>query len=222
MESATQRKYPEVTMPETFEQDFGSAEESIRPAILEQRDTATHTINLNSLFTSDVYSTASFDLGSLESTPLAKLLEALPIPAFLIDPWYSIAFANQNCGEDASCSSGLEEVPFLGLLAQPQDSSKAKALADKAISVLEKAFETRLPQRVEAVLRLDGSRIWCRLHIRTVRIASQRYLLVLAEDVTAQKAQQRLGRDEERRLRREKDELQKQVQELRAQLTAAK
>ncbi len=108
-------------MLDAHDQEFVSVEESARPAMLGRWDTATHTINLNSLFTSDVYSTASFDLSSLESTPLAKLLEALPIPAFLIDPWYTIALANQSFGKAPSGSSSLSEITFLDLLARPHD-----------------------------------------------------------------------------------------------------
>ena len=55
----------------------------------------TETIELNNLLTSEQTPSGSFQLGRIPATTFGRLLEALPIPAFLIDLSYCVAFANE-------------------------------------------------------------------------------------------------------------------------------
>jgi len=179
---------------------------------------ATQTIDLNSLFSADVYETGSFDLRSIASTTLGSLLNALPIPAFLVDGLLSVVFANDACSKIGSDCHLMHGVRFVDLLPYPVDAAKALALSAKAESLLERAFHTRKPQRAEAILKIHERRIWCRLHIRSVRLASERYLLVLIEDLTSEKKQQRLSQREEIRLRRAYHEMDHELRERVAEL----
>jgi len=185
-------------------------------------DLATQTIDLNSLFTPDVFSTGSFDLRSIESTSFGMLLDSLPIAALVIDQLNYIVFSNQACGKLYSSRERLKGRPFTDLLPAPRDAERAQALADKAIMLLERAFSTRKPQVAEAILEFDDRRIWCRLHLRTVRIGPSRNALLMIEDLTSEKTQQRLIEREQANLRREVTELAQRSARLSSKLGEAR
>ena len=185
----------------------GSAQE-------ESSDLSTQTIDLNSLFTEDVYSTGTFDLRSIESSSLGMLLDALPMPACLVDQWYTVVFSNQ-AWRRIMPDLGSERYPsFFDFLRRPVQLDKAKRLVAKAEKLLHKAFETRKPQQAEAIFDLEQRRMWCRLHLRAVRIRSQRHLLVLVEDITTDRAQQRLAQREVDCLRKSLSELERRLRDL--------
>jgi PAS domain-containing protein len=172
------------------------------PRLTETGDVSTQTIDLSNLFSGDVHETASFDLRAIESSSLGNLLNALPMPAFVIDSYYCVAFANQACRKITHDADQIRGLRFADLLPYPSDQGKAQALVDKAQALLERAFQTRKPQRAEAILEMAGNKLWCRLHIRSVRLTAERYLLVLIEDVTNERAEQRIRQREEQRLRK--------------------
>lgn len=189
------------------------------PRLTESGDVSTQTIDLSNLFSADVHETASFDLRAIESTSLGSLLNALPMPAFVIDSYYCVAFANQACRKITQDADQIRGLRFADLLPYRSDAEKAQALVDKAQAILERAFQTRKPQRAEAILEIAGSKLWCRLHIRSVRLTTERYLLILIEDVTHERAEQRLRQREEARLRKAYSDvetlLKRRTQELR-------
>jgi hypothetical protein len=83
-------------MDDTDLQTFGSFENHSEGTLSLQSDGgATQTIDLGPFLTQDLYSTGSFDLSAMEGTSVGKLLDALPIPALLIDERHDIGFANQ-------------------------------------------------------------------------------------------------------------------------------
>jgi hypothetical protein len=57
-------------------------------------DEPTESIDIFTLFSRDITSTGSFDLGGVEQTSLGKLLRSLPMQAFLIDENSTIIFSN--------------------------------------------------------------------------------------------------------------------------------
>ncbi len=59
----------------------------------------TESIDVASLLTEDVTSSGSFDVSQFGSTSLGKLMQALPIPALLVDRTHRIVFANQASGK---------------------------------------------------------------------------------------------------------------------------
>ncbi len=82
---------------------------------LECADTAgTQTIDLESFFENTLTSSGSFDLTGVNAgVHSAKLLQSLPIPAFLINPQLNIVFANQAC---SNIDRGYKEIQWEAFL----------------------------------------------------------------------------------------------------------
>lgn len=184
------------------------------PLVPGSGDVSTQTIDLDSLFAADVHPTGTFDLSGIESTSLGKLLNVLPIPAMLIDNWYSLVFANQSCAKLGTGYSTAVPSSFPDLFSLPRDPERAKTVRDSALALMERAFSTRKPEVAEAILEIDEVRLWARLHLRSVKISSERYVLVVIEDVTSEKTQCKLSEREERRLRRVHQKLAMSVHDL--------
>lgn len=184
-------------------------------------DTRTLSIDLNNLFTGEAWETGSFNLRGMESSSLGKLLDALPIPALLVDNTHHIVYCNHSwttLDGDAPPACGSL---FTDLIARSEDAEKATKMLARAAEVLEQAFETRRQAKLEAILRTGSGKKWVRIHLRTVRIASRRYLLALTEDITAERTRERLGHIEEQRLRDRCRRLQEEVRDLKAQIEEA-
>jgi len=186
----------------TYHESEWSPQDVSIPRLTEAGDVSTQTIDLSNLFTADVHDTGSFDLRSIESSSLGSLLHALPMPVFVIDSYYCVAFANQACHKITPDWDQIRGLRFADLLPYPGDEGKAETLVRKAQTLLERAFQNRRPQRAEAILQISGNKLWCRLHIRSIRLASERYLLILVEDLTSERTEQRLKQREELRLRK--------------------
>ena len=191
------------------------------PLVNGNGDVATQTIDLNSLFSADVHSTGLFDLSGIESTSLGKLLNVLPIPAMLVDSWYSVVFANQACAKFGTGYKSAEAHSFTDLFSPPRDPARAKVVRERALALLERAFSRRKPEVAEAILEFDEVKLWARIHLRSVMLASQRYVLVLIEDMTTEKTQSKLNEKEERRLREVQDKMAGEAHDLRRKLQQA-
>ncbi len=159
---------------------------------------STETIDLASLLTKDVSTTGSFDIrGEIWTTTFGKVLQALPIPAFLIDTNHLVMQANQACSKISPAGNSLVGDRFSSLFA----GSEA---FDKAQSLLEEVFATRETRVGEAVLTIRDRRIWARMTLRSLRIMRDRFALCLIEDLTNERKQlqvnERLRRELERRV----------------------
>jgi len=200
------------------EQPSESMDDHVLSAPAELRGTATETINLNDVLAGGVAETGSFDLRSLVSTSLGKLLDALPIPALLVDQWYGVIFSNEACSKIGLNGAKIYGTSFVDLLPRATDTKKGAELTEKAVALLERAFKTRRSQRAEAILEAGQRRLWARLHLRAVRMGSQQHVLVVVEDMTYEKAQARVSRREESRLRQTKEQLEDRARRLEAEL----
>ncbi|MFH1114424.1 MAG: hypothetical protein V1792_10930 [Pseudomonadota bacterium] len=181
-------------MPEKDLPSFDSVDENeTAPDHSPTTGLGTQTIDLSNLFSSGVYSSGTFDL-SVASTSFGRLLDALPVPAILIDESNTVVFSNHGCAKLTSDYQDMYGVSFLDFLPRPSDLEKAQVLADKTLALLERVFRTRRPLTAEAILEIHRKRIWARLNLRAVRIASERYVLVLIDDVTSEKKQLELNR----------------------------
>jgi len=78
-----------------------------------------------------------------------------------------------------------------------------------------------MPQVMEGVIGSAGSRIWGKIHMRSVRLGGERFTLILIEDLTAEKKQAALSRKYTASLREAHDELEKKVSERTADLINA-
>ena len=155
---------------------------------------ATQTIDLDQLLTRDVTASGSFDIkGEIWKSTFGKLLQALPIPAFLIDDSLTIKVMNQGT---ARISPEYEKSfgNSFQMLCADRDTAK------RVSTVLRGVFTSRIPQITEAMLQIGASRIVGRLTCRSIRIMHERFLLVMVEDLTAEKNQLGLLKKHEQEL----------------------
>ena len=106
-----------------------------------------------------------------------SILQALPIPAFLIDQNCDVVAVNQACTKiDPQCDMARGG-RFPALFTASRENAPAS-------SIVEQVFTTRKPATMEGVLNVQQSHIWARLTFRSIRIVKNRYVLVLVEDLT--------------------------------------
>ncbi len=171
----------------------------------------TETIDLQGLFAPDFSASGVVDLRSIGSTALGKLLEALPIPMMLVDQWFCVAFTNSACSKISPNYREIHGERFIDVLPSPKDEQRGRMLMEKTTGLLERVFADRKPARAEAILEIGGKRIWARLHLRSIRVNSDRHIMVMIEDVTAERSQQRITERDEKKLLQV-------VQEMRARI----
>jgi two-component system cell cycle sensor histidine kinase/response regulator CckA len=189
-------------------------------AELESRETeafdfqATQSIHLDSLFAEDITESGSFSFTGVDQTWFGRLIQALPIPAFLIDPSFHIVFLNDACSRISSDYKNMEGKPFSTLFANPWVAKEAQEL-------VERVLETRAPKSIQAVLKIASDRIWGRMYCRALRLGTNRSLLVLVEDLTLEKQQLVLKQEHEKQILKERDDLEKRVKERTGELEAS-
>jgi two-component system, cell cycle sensor histidine kinase and response regulator CckA len=175
---------------------FDTLQDTARPLL--GSENPTETIDLASLLTKDVSTTGSFDIrGEIWTTTFGKVLQSLPIPAFLIDADYHVMEANQACSKISFVCDMLLGALFSDLFAE-------SAACEKVQPLLEEVFATRKTRVGEALLKIADRKIWARMTFRSLRIMQDRYILCLIEDLTNERKQlrvnERLRRDLERRV----------------------
>ncbi len=171
-------------------------------------DEPTQTIDLGGLFTKDVTASGSFDIrGGIWASTFGKLLQALPIPAFLVDQHYVVMVVNQACARIESDYENVQGRVFANLFPHSIDATKVS-------EILDEVFQTRKPRAMQGMLRIGQGNIWARLTFRSIPIMDLRSVLVLVQDLTNERKLLRLSR-------KYQDELQKRVEERTAELTEA-
>ncbi len=176
------------------------------------------TIGLGMLFSNELTDSGSFDIrGEIWSTTFGKVMRLLPIRAELIDESHELWSWNEGWGRLTSDYQKLQDTPFADLMAD-------RAGKDRMSRILEAVFEGRRPQVSEGILRLARGDVWARTTFRSVRIKGERFVLLLAEDLTSEKAQleenRRLRRDLERRVEERTAQLQRTNEEIRLEILA--
>jgi two-component system, cell cycle sensor histidine kinase and response regulator CckA len=139
----------------------------------------TQTIDLNSLFSGEVTTSGSFDLRKVKLATFTNLLQALSVPTLLIDRSHIVEF----CNKAFTGMTGIFDAvgnKFSAIFSSPEEAQSLGVL-------LEKLFIRRQPEVREKRLRLGSRSIWCRVHLRTIRIGTERFVLVQIENLTAQK-----------------------------------
>ena len=181
---------------------------------LRGQGTATETIDLDSLYSSQVTLSGSFDLRSVRETSLAKLLTALPMPALLIDTSQTIIFSNNLSGNPADQSRDLEGVPLSSIFTELKEAMKFDTL-------VETVFSQRKPAVSNATLDLGNGPIWARTHMRSVRVGTTRFVLLMIQDLTLERQQLLLTKKHEQELLKARNDLEKTVLERTAELKRA-
>jgi hypothetical protein len=154
--------------------------ERVAPGLSEAEEFFSKSLELTEWFNSELSTSGSFDVGIMVATPFGKLLDALPVPAMMIDSSYKVAFANQACGSISNSYKIIQGVPFPSLVPRQRNS-------EKALAVLKKVLLTRKSVIAEGILEIDARKVWGRLYFRPIRIGAERYALLVVSDITAEK-----------------------------------
>ncbi|MBI5251196.1 MAG: PAS domain S-box protein [Desulfomonile tiedjei] len=170
-------------------------------------DQTTETIDISTLSEGEYVLTGTYVLG----TPLAMLLDALPIPALLMDESYVIIFANKACGNISPDYRRVENRSFSSLFPRPKE-------ADKADILIRKVFLSRKAHSYEGLLEIEGGKIWSRMHLRSLRRDNQTSVLALVENLTLEKRQLLLTKKHEEQLKIAQNDLERLVEERTAEL----
>lgn len=175
------------------------------PCLLDIDKLSTQTMDLDQLLTRDVTPSGSFDIrGEIWKSTFGKLLQALPIPAFLVDESLRITTMNQASGRISPDYEKARSQSFQALFPDPKT-------ATRMLTVVRGVFATRKPQVAEAILQIGQNRILGRLTFRSIRILRERFLLGMVEDLTAEKRQLALLKKHEQELRKAYDEVEERV-----------
>ncbi|MBI4965763.1 MAG: PAS domain-containing protein [Desulfomonile tiedjei] len=134
------------------------------------------TVDLGSLLADDVSATGSFDLRRFKSSSIGKLLEAIPIPVFLVDESLRIAFANRASSKLLQSHPDGPDRRFSTLFPNPQDGENGERLVDTVL-------KQRIPLEVEGFLGQGPDRMLGRIHLRSMRIEGTRYIGIFVEDL---------------------------------------
>ena len=178
---------------------FDATKEELYPYLSLQNE-PTETIDLQGLFASEFSASGVVDLRSIGSTALGKLLEALPIPMMLVDQWFCVAFTNSAFSRISPDYREIHGERFIDVLPSPKDEQRGRVLMEKTTALLERVWVDRKPARAEAILEIGGKRIWARLHLRSIRVNSDRHIMVMIEDVTSERSQHRVSQRDEKKL----------------------
>ncbi|MBI4964280.1 MAG: sigma 54-interacting transcriptional regulator [Desulfomonile tiedjei] len=171
-------------------------------------DTESIAIDFATLLTEDVSTSGSFYVKGVQTSSLGKLLQALPIPALLIDQTHCIIFANEACGRMSPSYEKVLAAPITAICPDP-------ATAKEIQLVTEEVFSTRKPRAYQAALGIENKRIWGRMFFRSLRMADQRLILILIEDLTLEKKQLLLSQKHQEALRKEIRERKRVEKEMR-------
>ena len=171
-------------------------------------DNSTQTIELTELFAEELTTTGSFDVrGGIWKTAFGKVIQALPIPTLLIDQSFHIVVANQACGKISLKYEEMQHPLFSRFFPEASVARRIQA-------ILEDVFSTRKPVVVNGTLEIGNYTIWARMTFRSIRIMEERFILLLVEDLTADKQLSEQNK-------KHREELEKRVKERTSELTAS-
>lgn len=142
----------------------------------------TESVDLSSVLSGDLTVSGSFSFVGITKTWFGKLLQALPIPALLIDEEFKVSFANQAANKIGVSCSAVRGAPFSSFFPNSTEAAEAQSFAQRV-------YSTRKAETYQSVLEFDRRRIWGRISFRAVRMGSNRSLLILIEDLTHEKEQ---------------------------------
>lgn len=160
--------------------DFGEDEQS-EARLLRQEAHSTETIDVSRLFTSELTDSGSFDvMVDIRKTSFGRLLESLPTCMLLLDKEQRIVILNEAWKKISPEYITLHGAKFRSIVSDTDTSLEME-------SEIKELFSTRKPGQKEAILKIGESSVYARMTFRTIRILSDRFVLVSAEDLTAEK-----------------------------------
>ena len=172
-------KQPERTSRRTMASVTSSGERSPSDIVGQ----FSQTIDLSNLVDEDFSDSGSFLIGSeIWATTFGKIMQSLPIPAFLVDESSRISTLNHACSRISSDYMKFDGSSFADLF-------HSSLLKERAHSLIELIFSDRKSRSWEASFECARKRIWGRFSFRPVRIMAQRFLMVIIEDLTQKNTQ---------------------------------
>lgn len=160
-----------------FDDDYDSDEGM---PIRHMEDEPTETIDLSSLFRTELSLSGGFDVDKPELAPFAELLKAISVPTLLLGRSHKVEMANEAFVEMTKDRGNLKGLTFSSLFPNPRAAREAQLM-------LERVFTKRRPVIEEKMLQIHNTRIWGRIHLRTLRIGRYQMVLAQIENLTAQK-----------------------------------
>lgn len=192
--------------------EMGESHEGLR--LLEDMSVGTQTLDLSGVLCGNLQETGTFDIRGMQKTAFSRLLDALPLPALLLERGDAIAFSNKAFARMQPDLARLKHAVFTRICVRQQDKEDlAKSLAY--------VIRERKPRVIEALIGSDSTRIWGRIHIRPVKVGADRFIFVVVEDLTAEKRQALLSKKYTRSLKQAHDELEARVRERTFELEKA-
>ena len=182
--------------------------DKFRPIDTSLNQESTQTIELTELFARELSTTGSFDVrGGIWKTTFGKVIQALPIPTLLIDQSFRIVVANQAWGKISLKYEEAQDPLFSCFFPNTSVALRIQA-------ILEDVFSTRKPVVANGTLEIGDYKIWARMTFRSIRIREERFILLLVEDLTADKqiAEQN---------KKHREELEKRVEQRTSELMAS-
>lgn len=184
------------------------------PTAFGAEDELTESIRVGEALPGGLASAQDFRSPQAEKTPFVQLLNALPIPALLVDHHCDVTFTNQACEKIGLDCDAFIGQPFASVFDRDADGNTAETLARRVL-------RDRRPLRSEGLLEIGASRMWCRMHVRSLKIGLMRSLLVLLEDLTAERKQFLATKRRSSELRKAHNELEERVRERTRELAEA-
>lgn len=184
------------------------------PRFLEDFALGTQSIDLNRLTYPDVTSSGSFDIRGMQFAFLGKFLDALPIPALLVNRSLFVVHWNKACHRISLAEDDAPNRPLSDIFVHSREAKRAGA-------AVKKVFQDRRQQQLEAILGTRENSTWGRLHIRSLRMGEERSVLVMVEDLTLEKKQVLITRKHSAELRKAHENLEIRVKERTAELAEA-
>jgi diguanylate cyclase (GGDEF)-like protein/PAS domain S-box-containing protein len=142
----------------------------------------TETIELDGLLTESLTASGSYDVSHLRRSSLGKLLQMLPMPALLIDISLTITYCNEAWGSIVR--------PYTKLLgAKAIELAHSEADKESLSETLLEVFDRRRPKIRSYKFMVYGKPFWGRMVMRPIRLADNRLVLALVEDLTLERRQ---------------------------------
>lgn len=191
--------------------DFDSSEDHASAKMLEDSRPETQAIDLGGLLNREVRASGSFDIKGVQRTALGGLLDALPTPALVVDKSGCILFCNEASTRLRPNLPEMVFIPFADIFVREKD-------AGKAVRLVRQVFRDKDEQVIEAAVGTKGSAVWGRMHMRSIKLGREEFVLILVEDLTPEKRQAILTRKYTKELQKARDDLERRVQERTAAL----